>query len=197
MKKSLLFLGGILVGLLALGAWRFFSYHSDSVHYHSNFAVYVNGQREPFGADTYYEESSGCSADELNQPAGRAHMHDHENDIVHVEDSAVTWGQFFQNLGWDIGPSYLQTRDKLLLANATHALTYLLNGQPVKNPASLVIKSLDKLLVSYGTTDKAKLKTQYSSISDSAREENTKRDPASCSGPAPTDWQTRLKYIWQ
>lgn len=190
-------LGFFIIGILALASWRFATYHSDSVHYHANFAVYVNGQREVFAADNYYQGTTNCYADEANEPTERAHLHDNVNDLVHVEDSAVTWGQFFQNLGWGIGPGYLQTRERLLVASAGRPLMYMLNGKPVKDPSSLVIKSLDKLLVSYGTANQAKLQTQYNSISDSARQANTTPDPESCSGPALSDWRIRLEHVWQ
>ncbi len=186
-----------IIGVLALATWRFATYHPTSVHYHANFAVYVNGQRESFAADSYYEGVSNCYADEANAPTERAHLHDHVNDIVHVEDSAVTWGQFFQNLGWGTGSNYIQTSDKLLVASASHPITYMLNGKPVDNPAGLVIRSLDKLLVSYGMTSKAKLQTQTQSISDSAGVANTTPDPESCSGSAQATWKNRLEHTFQ
>ncbi len=195
MKTLSLLILGALVGAGALAAWRLAAYHSTAVHYHANFAVYINGNREPFAADTYYEEEAGCSADKANTPLARAHMHDKVNDLIHVEAPAVTWGEFFQNLGWGIGPNYLQTRSKLYLSDANHKLTYILNGQTMDNPAGVVIKSLDKLLVSYGTSDKAKLQTQAKSISSSAEKANTTPDPESCSGPAVSSWQTKLNYI--
>ena len=197
MNKWVVFVGGIVVGLLAIAGWRLVSYHSLAVHYHANFAVYVTGQREPFTADSYYEGTTHCYADEASEPAERAHMHNHVSDLVHVHAAAITWGQFFANLGWAIGPTYLQTRDKLLVADSAHHLTYLLNGQAVANPSELVIKSLDKLLVSYGTARGAQLQTQFQSISDSAQQANTSPDPATCGGAAQPDWQVRLQHIFE
>src|SRR5215469_16416653 len=103
----------IAVGCLLLGAAlvlgiRFFTYKPQSVHYHANFALYVNGQREEFKGAMYYSEVQMCtSAETAMTPVERAHMHDNVNNVVHVEDHAVTWGQFFANLGWYMGPNFL------------------------------------------------------------------------------------------
>jgi hypothetical protein len=85
------------------------------VHYHANFAVYINGQQEQFKGMKYYEETAAqtCTLEKIDDPAERAHMHDNVNNVVHVEDHLVTWGNFFQNLGWGLGDDYLKTADNV------------------------------------------------------------------------------------
>src|SRR5450432_3603881 len=84
---------GIIVGVLALLVVRYFTYNPPRVHYHANFAVYINGQQEQFKDNFYYEsEASACTATGNITPPDRAHMHDHINNVVHVHDHAVTWG---------------------------------------------------------------------------------------------------------
>lgn len=195
MKKPWPFVLGIIIGFLALAAWRFAAYQTVGVHYHANFAVYINAEREAFAAPTYYEETAGCAIGEKTSPIERTHMHNGENDLVHVHASAVTWGQFFENLGWGIGPEYLRTRAKLFLADNKHPLTYWLNGEPVENPTNLVIGSEDKLLVSYGTTDESQIQTQLASMAGTARAKNAAPDPAGCGGGDRPTWQERLDNI--
>jgi hypothetical protein len=188
----LIFMGALL-GAGALLGWQLTSQRAPYVHYHANVGVYVNGVREPLTSDSYYEEIANCYADESIEPKARVHLHDHVADLVHVHARAVTWGQFFQNLGWNLGSTYLQTRDQLLIANSRRPLTYLLNGKPVDNPASMVVGSADKLLVSYGTNDKALLQTQYQSIQSSAEAANQSNDPANCGGTVGATWWDRLE----
>ncbi len=195
MSKHWIFAAGIIIGFSTLAAWRLATYTSDSVHYHANFTVYVNGERETFSAETYYEETAGCSLDASANPTERTHMHANMNDLVHVHAPAVTWGHFFQNLGWGIGAGYLQTREQLLVADSRHPLTYLLNGERLKNPGDLVIGSEDRLLVSYGTTDEAELTAQFNSIASTAAEQNVTQDPASCGGTTSAGWRERLEHI--
>src|SRR5512146_2323216 len=123
---------GILIGALLVLGIRFFTYRADSVHYHANFAVYINGQRENFKNPIYYTETAcgGSESSEMMTPYERAHMHDKVNDVVHVEDEAVTWGQFFDNLAWPIGPNFIQKSDGTIYAeNGANKLNIILNGQ--------------------------------------------------------------------
>src|SRR5687767_1251717 len=100
-----------LVGMLWLLAIRFVLIAKIETHYHANFAVYVNGQREEFDNFSFYEEVQACGGDEINNPRTRVHMHDKVNHVVHVHDNAATWGHFFANLGYGLGSNYLKTGD--------------------------------------------------------------------------------------
>src|SRR4051812_3302898 len=92
-----------LLGALIILAIRFATYTPEHVHYHANFAVYINGQREQYKAAKYYTETAVCSANKIATPGERAHMHESINSVIHVHDHAATWGQFFANLGWALG----------------------------------------------------------------------------------------------
>lgn len=197
MSKLWLFTIGLLMGVALVATWRFTHYRDERVHYHANFAVYVNGVRETFSAPTYYEETAGCAVDEATTPIERVHMHGNQSDLVHVHAAAVTWGQFFENLGWGIGPGYLRTRTRLLVADAKHPLTYLLNGQTVENPATHVLGNEDRLLVSYGTADSSEVEAQFASVANSAKAKNAEQDPAGCGGSAKPSWRERWQHVIQ
>src|SRR6185437_6056638 len=127
----LLFACGLALGVLVILAIRFFTYKPVQVHYHANFAVYLNGQRQEFKGPQYYQEVAICSStNDITIPQQRAHMHDNINSVVHVHDHAVTWGQFFENLGWYVGPNFIETDSGTLYTeNDQDKLHILINGQ--------------------------------------------------------------------
>ena len=182
-KQAITYVGiGLLAGFLWLVALRFFLVKVPETHYHANFAVYIDGTREEFKDFTYYEEIAACSSDYADNPKGRTHMHNQVNDVIHVHDKRVTYGNFFQNIGWSVGQGYIVTRDgKVLQSGNGKDVKFIINGQEVSNIMNRVIVSEDRLLVSYGdaTTD---FDTQFNTVASTAAEVNGKQDPASCSG---------------
>lgn len=177
---------GLLIGFIAGFAWlmgiRFFIAQPAETHYHSNFAVYINGEREEFEEFTYYEEVAACTTAYGDNPKGRVHMHGQINDVIHVHDKRVTYGNFFQNIGWNVGSDYIAAKDKIYQSGEKAKVTYILNGEKVNNISSRIIGNLDKLLVSYGTESDDELQKQYETISDTAEETNKYQDPGSCGG---------------
>lgn len=190
----------VLVGALIIMTVRFATYKTDHVHYHANFAVYINGQREQFKDAHYYTEVEMCTLDEAMLPKRRAHMHDDVNNVVHVEDHAVTWGQFFDNIGWTLGSRTIISSDnKVYTENETQKLHLMINGQDYTDVAGLqntVIKDNDKLLVSYGEISEQDLKQQYNSIPSTASEFDKKKDPANCSGSHETNFHDRITHLF-
>lgn len=179
----------LLIGALVILGIRFAAYHpAKKVHYHANFAVYINGQREQFKALNYYEEeaattcSASASAEAETTPMSRVHMHDNINDVVHVEDSRVTWGNFFTVLGWNVGPTYVATRNAVYENTGQNKVTYLLNGKAVTDIANTVIADQDTLLVNYGDQSPAWLSQEYGQIKNNALAADQSKDPAGCGG---------------
>lgn len=200
-KLPLLFITGLLLGAGIILALRYATYSPPELtHYHANFAVYINGERQEFRDSVFYEDVTACSADNMTKPQQRVHMHDQNNNVVHVHDKAVTWGHFFNNLGWYVGPDFIQTDDDTrYAANEENKLYVVLNGQdytdlsPITN---MVIGDKDVLLLSYGNPDEDALDRQYSSIPRTADSFNLKPDPASCSGAEQVTWRERLRNLF-
>lgn len=192
------FIFGLLIGAIIIIAIRFAAYKPvDNVHYHANFAVYINGQREQFKDPFYYEEvETMCTAARNITPHERAHMHDEINDVVHVEDHAVTWGQFFQNIGWDINPWFVKTTTQLLSADAQHPVTFILNGKAMPTVVNTVINDKDKLLVDYGDGSQDTLQKEYKSIASTAAHYDSVKDPASCSGSKGVTFRDRITHLF-
>lgn len=187
-----------VLGAVVILAIRFFTYKpADKVHYHANFDLYINGQRELFKAPYYYEEiATMCNDQQQITPHDRAHMHDNVNDVVHVEDHAVTWGQFFQNLGWVVDFKVIRSPDQIYLADDQHPITFILNGKQQANIVNTVIQDKDRLLVDYGTTSQPQLQQEFSGVPHTAVKYDTQKDPATCSGSKPTSTSERLKHLF-
>jgi hypothetical protein len=195
----LIWAGWFLLGVFAVLLVRFFSYNSDSVHYHANFALYIQGQREQFKDPSYYEEETACKSGKDMTPTDRAHMHDNISDIVHVHDHATTWGQFFNNLGWSIGRDFIETRDQMYQNDGNNVLHVILNGQDLTgiNPLNnKVIGDRDKLLLSFGNVTSVDLQKQYQAVPSTAKVHDEENDPASCSGPSATTISDRLHHLF-
>jgi len=199
MKKSWLFLGGgIVLGVLALLVIRFATYNPPTVHYHANFAVFINGKREDFKSPQYYQEVNVCSLHGAT-PVSRVHMHDEVNNVVHVHAEAVTWGEFFQNLGWGIGADYLATPDTIYTANGDQQLNILLNGKNltgISNIGQTVIKDKDQLLVSFGNELSSDLAQQAKSIGSTAAKYDAQKDTSACSGSEGPTTSERLHHLF-
>ena len=183
MKRTLLLvLIGFVGGFLWLAGLRYFIAQPEEVHYHANFAVFINGERELFELPTYYEEVAACTTAYHDNPKGRVHMHGEVNDVIHVHDARVTYGNFFHNIGWGIGKNYLATVDKTYVVDEENELTFILNGEEIDSITNRVIGNLDKLLVSYGDETDEVLQKQFETVAGSAEETNKYQDPGSCGG---------------
>ncbi len=185
---------GLVVGGLLMVTVRAATVSSHNVHYHANFALYINGRREQFKSFTYYEEIQACTSQASQDPRTRVHLHDNVNDVIHVHDAAVTWGDFFANLGFTLGDKVLATRNRVYV-DGDHGtkLNFILNGQPVTNLADKVIGSEDRLLIDYGQTKPAVLAQRFKAVASTAHTYNQQNDPASCSGSHKLTLADRLK----
>lgn len=177
---------GLVVGALIILGIRFFTYSRPVTHYHANFAVYLNGQRDEFKGPQYYQEVAACSANGPIQPAERAHMHDNINSVIHVHDDGVTWEQFFNNIGWYLGKDFIQTDNGTMYQeNGSDKLNIILNNQNLTDLTSIantVIKDRDRLLISFGDINQQTLQIEYNSVPATAKHYDETKDPASCAG---------------
>jgi hypothetical protein len=186
-----------ILGAAVILGIRFITYHPNKVHYNANFADYINGQKEEFKNPIYYIAIAAmCSTNAAKTPTDRAHMHSGVNNVVHVEDSAVTWGQFFQNIGWVVDPRVIRNMDGLFMPDEQNKITFILNGKKVDGAMRLVINDQDKLLVDYGTTSDGQLQKEYRAIPATARKYDTAPDPKSCSGSKPITIKERLEHLF-
>ncbi|HSX27326.1 MAG TPA: hypothetical protein VLG25_00940 [Patescibacteria group bacterium] len=185
---------GIILGAVGVTAIRFAFVKDDHVHYHANFALYVNGKRDEFKDSSFYEEVAACDIHDADNVKAHVHMHDNNNALVHVHASGITWSDFFNNLGYTLSDKLVKTDRGVYIdgENSNH-LAFMLNGQKVTSLANKVIKSEDVLLINYGQDDNKTLTNRYDAIPRDAHMANTTTDPASCSGSEPLTFTTRLR----
>jgi hypothetical protein len=193
-KYLIAFVVGVLVAAIATTAIRFALIKDTAVHYHANFALYLNGQKDEFKSFAFYEEVAACNVHDAEDAKARTHMHDSKAGLIHVHDGAVTWGQFFENLGYTLGNEVVAT-DKSVYANGADGkkLSFMLNGEDANSIANTVIHSEDVLLISYGNEEETALKSRYDQIPRTAHEANETKDPAACSGAQEVSFWDRLK----
>lgn len=172
---------GFIGGFLWLAGMRYLLVRSPETHYHANFAVYINDEREDFSEFTYFEEVAACTSAYADNPKGRVHMHDQVGDVIHVHDKRVTYGAFFENIGWGVGDDYIATLGSLYQTDADNEVTYILNGETVDAIATRLIGNEDHLLVSYGPSG-TDFMAQYDTIASTAAEVNKYQDPSTCGG---------------
>ncbi len=185
-------LAGFVGGVLWLAGVHVLTQSGDDVHYHANFALYINGERDEFDDPTFYEEVQSCSA-EGSDPKTRVHMHDMVNHVIHVHEPGVTWGHFFANLSYALGNNLIKTDDGVFVDGEGGKLTFILNGNEIGSVANRLIESGDMLLIDYGDSSKSELGERYDAIPKDAEEYNKKSDPSACSGPEELTIPIRLK----
>ncbi len=179
MKKYIFF----FLGILFVGFFTYlFTPRPYQVHYHANFAVYIDGKEEDFSSQMYMEETSRCNVTNDVRPEDRIHLHDGKWSLVHVHMAASTWGDLFSNLTWGIGTTYIaDPYGKIRTKTGSTNLYYFINETPVMNPANEIVKSTDRLLVWYGSGTEKEIQEKVSTlVANDADEYNHKPDPASC-----------------
>lgn len=199
-NKWMFLLYGILVATIVLLGIRYSTYSPPAhTHYHANFAVYINGEREQFKDNHYYEEVQLCDMHDHVVPPARAHMHDHSSGTIHVHDDAVTWGQFFENIGWYVGPDFIRTPDHMYRADDANKLHIILNGDDVTGLQTItneVIGDKDRLLVSFGGADSAALQSEYKTVPSDAAKVDAEKDPAACGGEEAVTPKERMRHLF-
>lgn len=197
MKTASLLVIGALLGILLLGSVRFAAQQPahPPVHYHANWALYIDGARVDLTADRYMEDVFQCSADPHGQrPEDRVHMHENNHDVVHVHAAGVAWGHLLANLGFGVGDGYLETDSGRYANGDAGTLKFILDGRPLRSIRNEPIADGARLLISYGSeTDAEVLETQFTSVAEDAPQYNTMPDPASCSGQEEEGLAERLR----
>lgn len=196
MKTTIL---AFAAGVLALGVARLaFAPLAPVTHHHANWAVFVDGERLDLSADRYMEEISACTAsDEGILPSQRIHMHENNDDVVHVHHPGSTWGALMANLGMALGDSFLYTADgERYVEGDGYRLVFILNGIQVPTIHNRVVSSADRLLISFTDDPEGALAREYPQVADDAAEYNERMDPASCAGHGDLPFTERLRLAF-
>ena len=178
----------VIMLLLFLVAWYLIWYVYSGLkfippHFHANFAMYIEGERVDFSDDKYMEDIAACGIGGVIYPSHRAHLHENNGETIHIHHEWVSFGHFFSNIWFSFGENYIvNDESKIYQEAAWDQVTFILNWKIVENPFNRLIKSEDRLLISYGSESEEVLLERYSSVSNNAGEYNAKYDPGNCWG---------------
>lgn len=190
---------GLLVGVLAILAIRFVTYKPETVHYHANFAVYLNGKQQVFDSPMYFLDG-GCTMSTMMTPEKRAHLAQGFPGVVHVQDTVTTWGQFFENLGWYVGPDFIETSDGTMYKmDGNSELHIIIDGQDYTGLGGItnqVIKDKDRLLLSYGDESQATVNKQYASVPNTAGKYDGMKNVSACGHTSKVTVKDRLAHLF-
>ncbi len=143
----------------------------QKVHWHADFALYIDGTRVPFDDAKYISTE--------NDPKGDAvHIHDPRHTVIHVHKEQTTWSEFFTSLKFSLSdPSQnfstsnatlkLPTGE-VLTTTSTKTFKFLVNGVRVDGIAALDISDLDRVLISYGSETIEQARAQFDTVTDQA-----------------------------
>jgi hypothetical protein len=187
-RPILLILAGFVLGILALAGFRFVAAHGEEpVHYHANFAVFLDGERLDLTDDRFMEDVAACAGDPRNlPPTERVHLHNNDHDVVHVHHAGATWGHLFANLRMVLGDRLLVTRDgDVFTEGDDRSFKFILNGRSELSVFNQLIRPGDRLLISFGPeSDREVLQTQFPQVLDNAPAFDLLDDPVGCGAAA-------------
>lgn len=183
-KRVALIILGFVLGVASFIVYRMARVQSQSIHYHANFALYIDGQRDDFKSFTFYEEVQACVSDGAQNPKARVHMHNQDPDTLHIHSGGVTWGHFFANIGYGLSNKSVETDAGVFAEqkNNSKQLRFILNGEEVDTAANRLIESEDRLLIDFSDTKDEVLRKRFDEVARDAGEFNGKHDPGGCSG---------------
>jgi hypothetical protein len=178
---------GIGLGVLLLGLARFaFVEGEEPIHYHANWALFIDGERVDLSADRYMEDVVSCSPDPgAVRPRDRVHLHENNMDVVHVHHDGATWGHLMANLGFGLGHDWLITDDgrRLFAGEEGRDLVFVVDGMQVPTLHDREIESEDRVVISMGSEDPATVREEFlPRVASNAAEFNEEMDPAGCAG---------------
>jgi hypothetical protein len=134
----------------------------DPNHTHTDFAVYMNGQKMDFSSDQFMsgaiEEDS--HTDDSHKHA-YLHLHDNIGHVLHRHKPGLTLGEFFESLQIDM------TEDCFNDFCSTEAKrwTMIVNGQHGPLNPTYQFEDLDQILLTYGSTEE-QITAQWNAMTD-------------------------------
>ena len=135
-------------------------------HVHSDFAVYIDGQKFNFAQEKYMTSTDVCHSEFHAQ---KLHLHDMNADVAHVHEAGHSWKDFFTSLGFEFTDNRLKIDEGKVYANdGQKKWRFFVNGTEVPSIQDYQFHDLDQVLLTYGNTDKQTIQTQLASVTKKA-----------------------------
>lgn len=200
MRTQLAAGAGIVTGIIALAAFRLaFAAPEPPIHYHANFAIFVEGERLDLSGDRHMQDVAACAGDVRDvPPPSRVHLHNNDPDVVHVHHAGATWGHLLANLRFVLGDRVLVTSDEdVLVAGGGRTLKFILNGRPEMSVYNRTIRPRDRLLISFGSdSEQEVMASEFPLVASTAARFDEVRDPSGCGGPEEPTLGERIRHAF-
>ena len=132
------------------------------IHYHADFAMYLNGQRYNLSQEKYMST-------ENKSLSNFAHLHDMDGKVIHKHASGITLGFFLETLGMKLTDTCLTLDDGTSYCNiGNKVLKLYVNGKVNTDYAEYDLQDEDKILLSYGSESDQEIKKQLDSVTEEA-----------------------------
>lgn len=153
------------------------------VHYHTDFALYINGRQYNFTQEKYMST-------ENKTLSNFAHLHDLNGNIIHKHASGITLGFFLETLDMKLNDTCFILDDGASYCNeGNKKLTLYVNGKRDDQFAGYDFRDGDKILLSYGEESEEEIRAQIQSVTEEAciysltcPEKGTPPEEATCIG---------------
>ena len=138
-----------------------FANTDTEVHLHSDFIVFLDGEKYDF-TDDKYQSLPG------HEPKHKhIHLHDNEDDVIHRHDHGITLADFFDSLGFTLTDECITTdTEKMFCSDDTNQLMLFINGASTSTIASYVNQEEDRLLMYYGDPQSESLAELIEQVTD-------------------------------
>lgn len=134
----------------------------QTVHWHADFAVVINGETVDFGQPQYVST-------EGDEKSIYAHIHDPRHSVIHVHYEQTTWAEFFESINIQLGDGVVVMDDGTqYVSNDTQKWHYVKNGVVVDTLRFTDIGNLDRVLFIYGDETDAEAIAAWVNVSDEA-----------------------------
>lgn len=140
---------------------------SHAYHVHSDFAMYINGEKFNFSQEKYMISTDVCH---IESNTKKLHLHDMNGDVAHVHEAGHTWGDFFASLGFELSDDSVKLDDGRVYKNAgSITWDFYVNGKEVPSLKSYPFKDLDRVLLRYGDTfEQVSIQQEIASVTKKA-----------------------------
>ena len=143
---------------------------AQPIHEHADFALVIQGEQFDFRQKQFLSYDG-------NERDPDVHVHDPRHTVVHVHRENVTWDRFLRSLGFKLRdptlPGWETTELTLpdgrrLTEGEGNTFKFWVNDVRVIGIADLDIRSLQRVLISFGDEGESEAHAQFSLVTDQA-----------------------------
>lgn len=137
--------------------------NADEVHVHSDFVLFLNGEKVDLSDDKYQSQASQILHTHI-------HLHDNNDEVIHRHDHDITLGDFFNSLDFTLTNECItDDTDTEFCTNETDELMVFVNDKRILDPANYVNQEEDQILIYHGSKDDSEtIRELLLSITDTA-----------------------------